>query len=307
MGSDKKIIRHVKDLPTWYDLKKYHGLSEISISSWYDLLTQRKTHLFYLGSGHFEIYNRNESTVFDVLLQSRKDPLHHLKNDLEIFEFGGGKLEALKHDSSNFNEMSFGISPMTLRQLYMIENWFDDDVKKRVRDWVDKLNRGAITFKKNFEFDAETKWIKSFFHEPISDSLGKHSKLSDDMSEMSSGYVYIDYSLPNKILVKQFEQFITEHRIKYPETVNHENHKYPNINKWIEYGILPYFDLKIWEIQTGNSIPNRVFADAIFPGGEKGEEMVRKTTKKIADSIMSDGYLNFLSTIVAQENRKENY
>jgi hypothetical protein len=37
-------------------------------------------------------------------------------------------------------------------------------------------------------------------------------------------------------------------------------------------------------------IPNRVFADAIFPLGEGGEEVVRKTTRPLAMRVM--GKLN---------------
>ena len=42
-------------------------------------------------------------------------------------------------------------------------------------------------------------------------------------------------------------------------------------------------------------------ADAIFPDGDKGEEMVRKTTKKIADMLMKKEYVDFLATIAAHE------
>jgi hypothetical protein len=41
-------------------------------------------------------------------------------------------------------------------------------------------------------------------------------------------------------------------------------------------------------------------ADAIFPPGEGGEEIVRKTTSKIAKELMADGNLKFLAALASQ-------
>ena len=63
----------------------------------------------------------------------------------------------------------------------------------------------------------------------------------------------------------------------------------PDYREWARVGILQYLDLKAWEKQAEVTIPNRVMADAIFPHGEGGEEVVRKTTAKLADEVLRGG------------------
>ena len=90
-------------------------------------------------------------------------------------------------------------------------------------------------------------------------------------------------------------------RQKYPDIKTANKYKYPEYQKWVDYAVLPYLDLKLWAEEESCSIPNRVMADAIFPNGDKGEEMVRKTTQKIANMLMEEGYVEFLATIAAHE------
>ena len=54
-------------------------------------------------------------------------------------------------------------------------------------------------------------------------------------------------------------------------------------------------------MSEGKKIPNRVVADAIFRLGEGGEEVVRKTTQKLASLVLTDSHLQLLASIAAQE------
>ena len=112
--------------------------------------------------------------------------------------------------------------------------------------------------------------------------------------------------MPDKILIQQFEDYLKHVRQKYPFVKEGNKYKYPEYQKWVDYSVLPYLDLKLWAEEEGCSIPYRVMADAIFPDGDKGEEMVRKTTKKIADMLINDEYVDFLATIAAHEIAEEN-
>ena len=69
----------------------------------------------------------------------------------------------------------------------------------------------------------------------------------------------------------------------------------------MRFGVLPYLDLKFWELETGNKIPLRVIADAIYPIGEGGEETVRKTTVPLANSLIQNNNLRILIAQVATE------
>lgn len=80
-----------------------------------------------------------------------------------------------------------------------------------------------------------------------------------------------------------------------------DNKLRPDFVGWAKFGILPYLDLNAWAEIEGVKIPNRVMADAIFPVGEGGEEVVRKTTQKIAYEILTESHLNKLAALAAQE------
>jgi hypothetical protein len=75
----------------------------------------------------------------------------------------------------------------------------------------------------------------------------------------------------------------------------------PDFNEWIRIGILPYLDLKIWEMQENVSIPNRVMADAIFTDEISGEETVRKTTDKLACQVLEGDILKELAVLYGTE------
>lgn len=309
MVTENTIIRHIKELPAWFNIKKYQGLEHLKLAEWYDLLLQRHAHIRYLELNSAEFYKDENSPIASALIKLRNNPLYFLNDESEVFLFGGTKLLALKNDSNTFNQFSFGIAPITLMQVYQIECWYKEDIKIRSRNWVDKLFSGNFDHRESFTVGDETTFIRSFIHEPISNSLEIHGELtigetSIEMSKRGSRFVDIDFSLPDKALIEQFKQHLRDYRQKFPDSLKEEQYKYPNFNKWIDFGILPFLDLKIWQLQTSNKIPNRVMADAIYPKGEKGEEMIRKTTQKITRTIMSYEYLNFFATIVAQENRK---
>jgi Family of unknown function (DUF6387) len=64
---------------------------------------------------------------------------------------------------------------------------------------------------------------------------------------------------------------------------------------------LPYADLLIWAKENKVKIPNRVFADAIFPQGEGGEEVVRKTTRPLAKRVLGSLNMEILEARAASE------
>jgi hypothetical protein len=53
-------------------------------------------------------------------------------------------------------------------------------------------------------------------------------------------------------------------------------------------------------METGNKIPFRVIADAIYPLGKNGEETVRKTTAPLATSLIQHYNLRILIAQVAE-------
>lgn len=85
-----------------------------------------------------------------------------------------------------------------------------------------------------------------------------------------------------------------------------KNWRKPDFADWNRFGVLPYLDLRIWGQETGTRISNRVMADAIFLPGEGGEEVVRKTTAKLARELLTLKHLETLAALAAQEIAERN-
>lgn len=122
-----------------------------------------------------------------------------------------------------------------------------------------------------------------------------------------SRLVSVNMLLPDSVLIEQFKQMLNEQRVgtKGIAPVLSKQRK-PEFNDWINFGVLPYLDLTIWATESGVSIPNRVMADAIFPVGEGGEEVVRKTTSKLAREILSKPMLETLIALASAEKTEQN-
>ncbi|PZP53573.1 MAG: hypothetical protein DI586_10865 [Micavibrio aeruginosavorus] len=298
----KKIIRDTKELPDWFDLIKYQKAENLDAAAWYELFLQRWSLTFYYGYGPARVTGLGGGFE-KVLEQLRSDPLHLLIDDIQIMWIGGGQLDALKCAPKMFSQFSHGISPLTIRRLYQMESRLKADSRNKIRNWID-----CIFDHSNRRFEdissSEHEWARSFIDDPIFDGLKKEG--DDQRLDRSSDIVEINLALPDKILIEQFTGYLQRLRKEYPETKPASTFKYPEYKKWIEYSVLPYLDLKYWEMEQNVSIPYRVMADAIFPDGGLGEEMIRKTTKKIANQVMQKEYIDFLATIAAQEIAEKN-
>lgn len=133
-------------------------------------------------------------------------------------------------------------------------------------------------------------WIK----EPVYNSVSQEIKDRHRFEGIDPVIINLQYS--DKILLENFKQYLAVRRAELKETFP-SKHKQCNFADWVRYGVLPYLDLKIWEVDTGIKIPYRVMADAIYRFGDGGEEMVRKTTIPLVNSILN-GEVN--SDLLAQ-------
>lgn len=294
--SGKKIIRNIKDLPDWYDLEKYHAASSLDAAGWFDLLLQRWSYDLYQN----QFPSINNAVLNSGLQKLRQNPLSLTTDDNLIYLIGGGRLSALKCDPQDFAKFAHAISPLTLRRLYQKERYLKNETRIRIRNYMDQIYDWFG--KQKFEEipKSEHEWARSFLDIPIFDAFLKQDNQDDVHLKRSHDIVQIDLSVPDKILIEQFADYLS--KIRENTDITPANpYKAPEYKKWIEYGLLPYLDLKLWEIENKVSVPYRVLADAIFPDGNMGEEMIRKTTKKIADQVMSKDYIDFLATMAAQE------
>ena len=115
----------------------------------------------------------------------------------------------------------------------------------------------------------------------------------------------IDLTLPDKILMKDFTAYLKEKR-KQKGRVESPFIKNPDFKSWYRNGVLPYLDLTLWELASGEGLRWSVFADALnkivdVPIGSEGALI--KTTKAHAKKLMNAQALKILSSQATREEK----
>lgn len=270
----KLSIKHVKELPNWFKLEKYEAAKTLDAHGWYKNLFVRQKILKSIGEDHFI-----------KALEANKQIALLIKGDLDCL-----RLEPILKKESLFILNSFGVSGrkepgvrrLTIGDLYNEIKLID----------IDKQNY-AKKIILNTE-DSEGFWDALYHTE-----YKKEWNVNPLLEELSCNLIHINLQLPEKLLIEQFTSLVKKMQYK-------RANKKPNFDGWIQFGILPYIDLRIWEKETKRSIPNSVMANAIFPPSEGGEEVVRKTTKKIIETILTSNYLMYLEDYAANEMAEQN-
>lgn len=104
----------------------------------------------------------------------------------------------------------------------------------------------------------------------------------------------VDLNAPDIVVKQGFAVWLKEARAHQASAPKGKNKMY---ERWAGYGLLPYLDLRIWELLTGNSINRYVMVDAVEY--VKGEASFSKTVVPLAAELMRD--LSGLQALAAVE------
>lgn len=295
-----KSIKHVSELPKWFSLEKYETAKSLDAAGWYEQLSVRSGMITLMKPPPWwngckpSDFSKTDTHSMKVLELIRAKPILNIADNMTLKAcFLGGIMHELKSKDLRY---SFGVHLTTVRNLYWTENNIKEDKRAHARGFFEQIfNYVCTDLEKPFTFKYECEdWID----EPVDELVeNNNSKLN----------ITVNMLLPDKVLIEQFKQLLqcTRNQLTYVGRVI-ENVEKPNFSAWCEHGVLPYLDLHIWQIETGMKIPNRVMADAIFPPGEGGEEKIRKTTKELADNLLTRKHLETLAALAAQEITEQN-
>lgn len=287
-----KRIRRVSDLPNWFDLTKYAAADLLNTVGWYEQLSLRR-HLRQIVDSYLANIQQKGSPgeiggqLRQVLTLVRKAPIVDVtQSQLLKAYFYGGALHELKTRDPLY---SHGVHLATVRDIYLTER----NIDKKKRDYAGKF------FDQIFGDNVDLKRLLKYTHKDWIDEP------VDNIIE-SAGIelnVRVNMSVSDSVLIDRFRRMLLSARAKMrnKEFSGDSNWRRPDYSNWVQFGVLPFIDLLIWQREADVSIPNRVMADAIFAPGERGEETVRKTTSKLAFELLSQQYLRALSALGAYE------
>ena len=287
-----KTIKEIKELPSWFKLKKYDATSTLDGTGWYEQLSIRNSLYKSLLRKNSEVFSITEQDL-EVLEALRKNPIVDINNCFVMkVLFCDALLWELKSGEPRY---SLGVHMTSVREHYLTEKDIEDEKRTYARNF----------FNQNFgdDFLEEACEPIKYPHQDWIDDPIDNIRSSADFNV----HLNIDMGLPDKVLIDQFKQFLIDLRSPLKEAgISIDNKLRPDFEGWTKFAILPYLDLSAWAEIEGMKISNRTMADAIFLKGEGGEEVVRKTTKKIAEEILTKGHLNKLAAIAANEIMERN-
>lgn len=117
-------------------------------------------------------------------------------------------------------------------------------------------------------------------------------------------------SAPDEVLIDGFKAWLATERAKrksqeWAEKGAGKRFGNAQFQKWCQYGVLPYLDLKIHEAETGKKLRNYVVGDAIFPADADIDttEAARKTTSLYAKEALASWH-SIVAQAVAEEISK---
>ncbi|WLG45973.1 DUF6387 family protein [Pseudomonas sp. FP1740] len=113
-------------------------------------------------------------------------------------------------------------------------------------------------------------------------------------------YVEIDMDLPDKLLVDSFTAELQKIRTHLSNRPDKTKYHRPKIQNWARYGLLPYLDLLIWELETRTNIPTEMMAFAIKTGYVADTRQLTDTVIPLAKRLMNGGLEELLDIIAIE-------
>jgi hypothetical protein len=116
-------------------------------------------------------------------------------------------------------------------------------------------------------------------------------------------YARVDLTLPDDILKRDFADYLNSRRAN-SESAASPFFKNQDFAVWYNSGVLPYLDLRLWEIESGQTFRWSAFVDELNLITDKpvgSEDACRKTAKALADKLLGDRTIRMLNFQAVKE------
>lgn len=265
------IIRDKTGLPEWFKRESYAAAEGFRAAQWYEQLNRRRELL----------------DVFDYQLDRSR-----LMNDdgTPMAEFNFWRLLwARERLESIRNSPVEGPSDQST-------GMFESPIKSiKALDLMKQMDRDTVALKEGLCGDEKLRrW--SVIADPDA-----HYGVNEDISatpiamefygenRKPAAVIQVDLGATNKVLQKAFDAWLKQARAEERGASERGQGEKNNTlyQNWARYGLLPYLDLKIWMMETGNQIPLQVLLMGLakYPISESN---FAKSAISAANRLMAD-------------------
>lgn len=269
----KKTIKKIDDLPDWFDINKYEATKNMSPQDWFSqLLVRNILEQVFRDCPHSYFY----LTYKDYGTYIEKDPFPNWKQTSE----------KMREIIDTFHLRAVELARV-LSSYGFLRGTLSNKQYQYLSDWYAKF----ITFEKQ---PPKVEKMPDWF---IQELNSKSNKI----------LIEIDLEAADQLIFKQLKPLMQQEREK--RAMNEEqiiiNASPKQLQSWYEFGVFPYCDLRNWARVNRISIPYRIYADAIFTRCEKGEETIRRTTKKLTNKLLTADAIYQFYLQLTLDNRHE--
>lgn len=252
----------VNDLPKWFDKNSYQATENFSAIEWYEQIEYRKylTTLLKIQQNRPDLHETTATTYTKYIgcIRGVRIEEAHIPGFF-------GNLGLLQH----LADEKQGVISLTFRHLQEhasnIPTYWSDPEK-----WF--TDRSMVC-------GAET-------HTPKTDDPLYFGDIYPLHENVKYALVRVNLDLPDKILRDGFDEWLAKTRAASGHKQERTRNR-PPYDRWTRYGLLPFLDLLIWQLETGIHIPDRVMAAAISTH-DRGEQSLRNTLAPLVAEIMGD-------------------
>lgn len=283
-------IERVEDLPEWFDLSKYAELESFKAAEWLRELSFRQQLLVsnptYPTDNALSPTPENWSfwrkAVHERAKYLRSSPVKR-QDITSVCIVHGKKAPILTSYRGGLMSVPVSEAYSPVRHLTMHDLLF-----QALSDCSDAASVS----------DAKKRW--DILDNRFGGSFSVDGKLAEKPVNIGGASVLsIDLDASDAVIKQAFERWL---KLARTESPLHKQPKRPAYERWHRYGLLPYLDLLIWEMETDSRIPDRVMSAAIS-SYDQGEDNLRKTIAPLARQLMKS--LRELKELAALEESGE--
>jgi len=293
-----KKIKHVSELPEWFQLNNYNKARSISMHDWHVQLVFRKHCLTC----------KNISALVEPIEIIRTKSVISL-SDHDYFNLWYQIDKKINLEKFVMTPENPAISSLTMRSFFNIGKFLLPERKNYQPDLtdytIDVLQSAASGTSGMVYVNTSDAYLNSF-NVPNQNWLNEPIYKSASPDLQAEGLINVNLDFSDDVLIEHFKKWLSVTRAELNIQIKGKTIKQSDLNSWVLYGVLPYLDLKIWEREMNASIPNRVMADAIYQSGVGGEETVRKTTAPLVEHLLSETSLNRIAGQLTLQKPEQN-
>ncbi|MBF0503316.1 MAG: hypothetical protein HQM09_24570 [Candidatus Riflebacteria bacterium] len=274
-----------KPLPQWFDISKYEVSKKIGMKGWFLQLSLRfnvLNNFAQLADKFFELITKNPLPR----------PMYIYSNSIRAINDRGtvsdGYLDLWGSDFKKIDRAELwkklAVKPVFFNELPPLAGKAQDYSNNRGSDLNRDVESGNIDlaeFMKRFRsLNEPARWLLAESEDTI---FRADLRLSDELLKEHFG-----------ILLAKLRN---EHAEKKSVCFSISN---AQIQDWAFYGVLPYFDLKLWKKRYPGTIQLEKLADLLFSDFEKKQNLLR-TTRRYYKDLLDKKFLMAMEAVVAGE------